>query len=116
MAAAGQPGAFMRAGLASLKSVMSTTDLLPETMKPKRRAIMAAAAELFMAEGYAAAAMDGMARAAGVSKATLYAYFTGKVALFKAIIADGGETMRWWRWACDGCASCCGRRCAPCTV
>jgi TetR/AcrR family transcriptional repressor of mexJK operon len=72
----------------------ATADLLPETMNPKRRAILVAAAELFMADGYAAVSMDGVARAAGVSKATLYAHFTGKEALFGAIVADGCAVMR----------------------
>ena len=69
-------------------------DLLPEQQSPKRRAIMAAAAELFMAEGYAAVSMDAVARTAGVSKATLYAHFSGKEALFESIIADGCDQMR----------------------
>jgi TetR/AcrR family transcriptional repressor of mexJK operon len=69
-------------------------DLFPEHQNPKRRAIMAAAAELFMAEGYAAVSMDAVARTAGVSKATLYAHFTGKEGLFEAIVADGCEKMR----------------------
>jgi TetR/AcrR family transcriptional regulator, mexJK operon transcriptional repressor len=69
-------------------------DLLCDTQNPKRRAIMAAAAELFMADGYAAVSMDAVARTAGVSKATLYAHFTGKESLFEAIVADGCEKMR----------------------
>lgn len=69
-------------------------ELLPEHQSPKRRAIMAAAAELFMAEGYAAVSMDAVARTAGVSKATLYAHFPGKEALFESIIADGCAQMR----------------------
>ena len=46
----------------------ATLDLLSETQNPKRRAIMVAAAELFMAEGYAAVSMDAVARTAAVSK------------------------------------------------
>jgi TetR/AcrR family transcriptional repressor of mexJK operon len=69
-------------------------ELLPEHQSPKRRAVMAAAAELFMAEGYAAVSMDAVARTAGVSKATLYAHFSGKESLFEAIIADGCAQMR----------------------
>lgn len=69
-------------------------DILPEQQSPKRRAIMVAAAELFMAEGYAAVSMDAVARTAGVSKATLYAHFSGKEALFESIIADGCAQMR----------------------
>jgi len=55
---------------------------------PKRRQILVAAGRLFLAEGYAAVSMDALARAAGVSKATLYAYFPGKDALFGAMVAE----------------------------
>lgn len=55
---------------------------------PKRRAILDAAARLFMAEGFGAVSMDAVARAAQVSKATLYAHFPGKEALFGDIIAS----------------------------
>jgi TetR/AcrR family transcriptional repressor of mexJK operon len=65
----------------------ATLETLVET-SPKRRAILDAAASLFMAEGYGAVSMDAVARAAQVSKATLYAHFTGKEALFAEII-DG---------------------------
>ncbi len=69
-------------------------DLLSENQNPKRRAILLAATKLFMAEGYSAVAMDAVAREAGVSKATLYAHFAGKDALFEAIVADGCAAMR----------------------
>lgn len=55
---------------------------------PKRAAILAAAARLFMAGGYATVSMDSVAKEAAVSKATLYAYFTGKEALFGAIVGE----------------------------
>ncbi len=56
---------------------------------PKRQAIVSAAAKLFMANGYGSVSMDAIARAAGVSKATLYAHFASKDALFATII--GGK-------------------------
>ncbi|MFO1024383.1 MAG: TetR/AcrR family transcriptional regulator [Acetobacteraceae bacterium] len=65
-----------------------------EPASPKRRAILGAAARLFMAEGYGAVSMDAVARAAGVSKATLYAHFGAKDRLFAAIITEACETMR----------------------
>lgn len=52
----------------------------------KAQKIIEAARQVFMAQGYGAASMDAIAREAGVSKATLYAYFSGKEALFGAII------------------------------
>lgn len=55
---------------------------------PKRRAILDAAATLFCGQGYGAVSMDAVAKASGVSKATLYAHFTGKDALFAEIVAN----------------------------
>jgi len=52
----------------------------------KVRQILAAARKVFMKEGYGAASMDAIARQAAVSKATLYAHFGGKDALFAALI------------------------------
>lgn len=57
----------------------------------KRTQVMEAATRLFMAQGYGATSMDAIAREAGVSKATLYAYFDGKDALFAAIVGDACE-------------------------
>jgi TetR/AcrR family transcriptional repressor of mexJK operon len=53
---------------------------------PKRRAILNAATELFAARGYGAVSMDAIARAADVSKATLYAHFESKDRLFATIV------------------------------
>jgi AcrR family transcriptional regulator len=58
----------------------------------KRRQIIDGAREIFMADGFDAASMNDIARAAGVSKGTLYAYFDSKVALFEALIR--GERAR----------------------
>jgi TetR/AcrR family transcriptional repressor of mexJK operon len=55
---------------------------------PKRRRILDAASELFVANGYGAVTMDAVARAASVSKATLYAHFGSKDALFATIIDE----------------------------
>jgi AcrR family transcriptional regulator len=60
---------------------------------PKVQLIVEAARRLFMADGYGATSMDAIARAAGVSKATLYSHFTNKAELFAAII--GGECQRF---------------------
>jgi TetR/AcrR family transcriptional repressor of mexJK operon len=60
----------------------------PPSQQRKRRQVLDAAAGLFMAQGYGATSMDAVARAAGVSKATLYAYFAGKDELFAAIVGE----------------------------
>jgi AcrR family transcriptional regulator len=54
----------------------------------KRRQVMEGAREIFMSAGFDAASMNDIARAAGVSKGTLYAYFDSKVALFEALIRE----------------------------
>jgi len=52
----------------------------------KRRQIMDGARTVFLASGFDGASMTDVARAAGVSKGTLYAYFNSKDELFEAII------------------------------
>ncbi len=59
----------------------------------KPRAILDAAGELFLAQGFAAVSMDAVARQAGVSKATLYAHFPGKDGLFAAVVAERCDRM-----------------------
>jgi AcrR family transcriptional regulator len=54
----------------------------------KRRQILAGARRIFMELGFDAASMGEIARAAGVSKGTLYVYFTDKNALFEAIVEE----------------------------
>jgi AcrR family transcriptional regulator len=58
----------------------------------KRRQIMDGARTVFLAAGFDGASMNDIARAAGVSKGTLYSYFTSKDDLFEAIIrAEKGQ-------------------------
>ncbi len=52
----------------------------------KRRQIMDGARKVFMDQGFDGASMSEIARAAGVSKGTLYVYFTDKNRLFEAIV------------------------------
>ncbi len=87
--------------------------------------LLAAALDQFVERGYAATRLEDVAKRAGVSKGTLYLYFTNKEELFKAvvranIVATIGEAeqdvaghdgdsaellgtllMRWWTeiWA-----------------
>src|SRR5688572_6206965 len=53
----------------------------------KAEAILAAAERAFLAAGFGAVTMDAIAREAGVSKATVYAHYTGKEELFGAVVA-----------------------------
>jgi AcrR family transcriptional regulator len=52
----------------------------------KRRQIIDGARTVFMTLGFDGASMGEIARAAGVSKGTLYVYFADKNALFEAIV------------------------------
>ena len=52
----------------------------------KKGQILRGAREVFLAKGYYGASMSLIARAAGVSKGTLYVYFSNKQALFTAFI------------------------------
>ena len=50
--------------------------------------LLAAALDLFVERGYAATRLEDVARRAGVSKGTLYLYFTNKEELFKAVVRE----------------------------
>ncbi|RJF85928.1 TetR/AcrR family transcriptional regulator [Sphingomonas cavernae] len=52
----------------------------------KRQAILEAAAELFLRQGYPGTSMDEIAARAAVSKQTVYAQFSSKEALFVAMV------------------------------
>lgn len=54
-------------------------------VRGKTDAILDAAQRLFAAFGYRRTAMEDIARAAGVAKGTLYLYFDGKEAVFRAM-------------------------------
>jgi AcrR family transcriptional regulator len=51
--------------------------------------LLRAALELFTERGYAATRLEDVAKHAGVSKGTVYLYFSGKEELFKAVIREG---------------------------
>jgi AcrR family transcriptional regulator len=61
----------------------------PAAGSAKRAAILDAARAVFLEQGFAGASMDAITRRAGVSKATVYAHFPSKLALFEAIVRDG---------------------------
>lgn len=52
----------------------------------RRTQLLGAALEVFVAQGYHAAAMDDIAERAGVSKPVLYQHFPGKLELYLALL------------------------------
>jgi TetR/AcrR family transcriptional regulator, mexJK operon transcriptional repressor len=72
--------------------MLAETDRPAATDSPKRRQVLEAAAELFLAHGYGPVSMDAVARAAGVSKATLYAHFSSKDELFGQLMRERAKS------------------------
>jgi AcrR family transcriptional regulator len=62
--------------------------LVDDEDSSKRRQILDGARKVFMDLGFDGASMGEIARAAGVSKGTLYVYFADKSRLFEAIVED----------------------------
>ena len=59
----------------------------------RREQLLGAALEVFVAQGYHAAAMDDIADAAGVSKPVLYQHFPSKLELYLALLDEHTEAM-----------------------
>jgi AcrR family transcriptional regulator len=59
----------------------------------RRKQLLAAAQEVFVANGYHAAAMDDIAERAGVSKPVLYQHFPGKLELYLALLDTQAEVL-----------------------
>jgi AcrR family transcriptional regulator len=70
---------------ATLERVLPATG---EDESAKRRQIIDGARGVFLSRGFDAASMNDIARAAGVSKGTLYVYFADKSRLFEAMVED----------------------------
>ena len=67
-------------------STRATLSLVADEDSSKRRQILDGARKLFLDLGFDGASMGEIARAAGVSKGTLYVYFADKSRLFEAIV------------------------------
>ncbi|HET7408181.1 MAG TPA: TetR/AcrR family transcriptional regulator [Mycobacteriales bacterium] len=59
----------------------------------RRRQLLTAAQEVFVAQGYHAAAMDDIAEVAGVSKPVLYQHFPGKLELYLALLDEHCDAL-----------------------
>jgi AcrR family transcriptional regulator len=61
--------------------------------RERRAQLLDAAREVFVAQGYHAAAMDDIADAAGVSKPVLYQHFPGKLDLYLALFDASSDAL-----------------------
>src|SRR5579875_159896 len=59
----------------------------------RRKQLLAAAQQVFVANGYHAAAMDDIAERAGVSKPVLYQHFPGKLELYLALLDTQADAL-----------------------
>jgi AcrR family transcriptional regulator len=59
----------------------------------RREQLLGAAREVFVANGYHAAAMDDIAERAGVSKPVLYQHFPGKLELYVALLDQHADEL-----------------------
>ncbi|NGN64747.1 TetR family transcriptional regulator [Streptomyces sp. A7024] len=72
---------------------MPATKTLREGSTRKRAAILSAARDLFLADGFDRTSVDAVAAKAGVSKRTVYDYFGDKRTLLKAVVDDVGQSL-----------------------
>lgn len=74
-------------------SSTSAPKALREGSAQKRSAILVAARELFLADGFDRSSVDAVSARAGVSKRTVYDYFGDKEALLLAVVESTGESL-----------------------
>src|ERR1700712_5314174 len=76
----------------SLSNLVADHSALPAKRERRKDArpgeLLAAALDLFVEKGFAATRAEEVAKRAGVSKGTLFLYFTSKEELFKAVVRD----------------------------
>ena len=75
----------------------ATSDTRPRSNRlprhQRRRQLLDAAREVFVSQGYHAAAMDEIAERAGVSKPVLYQHFPGKLELYLALLDESVDVL-----------------------
>jgi AcrR family transcriptional regulator len=77
--------------LTASSQAKQTSTRLPRPAR--RRQLLGAARDVFVAHGYHAAAMDEIADRAGVSKPVLYQHFPGKLELYLALLDESAEEL-----------------------
>ena len=77
--------------MAAPAEIRTRSTRLPRSAR--RAQLLVAAQEVFVAQGYHAAAMDDIAERAGVSKPVLYQHFPGKLDLYLALLDQHAEAL-----------------------
>jgi AcrR family transcriptional regulator len=77
--------------------VTATSDARPRGARlprqARRRQLLGAAQEVFVSQGYHAAAMDEIAERAGISKPVLYQHFPSKLELYLALLDESVDAL-----------------------
>jgi AcrR family transcriptional regulator len=77
--------------------VTATSDTRPRGARlprqARRRQLLGAAQEVFVSQGYHAAAMDEIAERAGISKPVLYQHFPSKLELYLALLDESVDAV-----------------------
>jgi TetR/AcrR family transcriptional regulator, mexJK operon transcriptional repressor len=88
----GERGTAAASSVASLVRVLDESRLKP---KAKEQEVLDVATEYFLQHGYRGASINAMARSSGISKESIYRYFSSKQQLFEAVI--GRELIEYRR-------------------
>ncbi|HMK45744.1 MAG TPA: TetR/AcrR family transcriptional regulator [Methanocella sp.] len=72
---------------------MSFSDIKEREKEEKRNVIIDAAEKLFFEKGFDNVAMEDIAKAVGVNRATLYLYFKNKESMYFAVVLRGVRIM-----------------------
>src|SRR6202040_1979720 len=79
------------------RTLTATSDARPRSNRlprhERRRQLLDAALEVFVSQGYHAAAMDEIAERAGVSKPVLYQHFPSKLELYLALLDESTDAL-----------------------
>ena len=90
-----------RSGAVPTQGVASLVRSLTEgrtTPKPKEQEVLDVATAYFLEHGYQGASINAMARSSGISKESIYRYFSSKKQLFEAVI---GRELVEYRFSLD---------------
>ena len=90
-----EPAQRASAGTGSVASLVRVLDESRLKPKAKEQEVLDVATEYFLQHGYRGASINAMARSSGISKESIYRYFSSKQQLFEAVI--GRELIEYRR-------------------